>query len=126
MNKETPATGIMQTSENFYRVACTCGSPEDDITLNIEIDEVVTVNVWTRVKTCWWKSRFSRSEIFIFDYLLNVCNDWLNRVEIIWCALTKGYVEMESFTILNEQTVKNLGELLISVSDKANDKKMLS
>ena len=126
MNAQKPAEGISLQHDygfsQFYKIPCSCSNPDDDITMEIEVVDhygdkkrpdlplEVNVHVWTTVKTAHWKKTFETND-GPFDWRYNVkcfANDWINRGRIVWMTLTKGYVEMESWTILSEQQAVNL------------------
>ena len=109
---QIPAVGIMQTGDygisKYYRIACTCGNRDDDVQMNIERDgDTVVLHVWTTVYTDW-RRRFDYRDNIIIHYVLQRLNGILNRLTVAWTALTKGYVEMESWTLLNRQQALNL------------------
>jgi len=98
MEAQTPAQGIMLDRDfgdsKFYTVSCTCGNPDDEIKLEVEADDCnISVHVWTTTKTNWW-------------------GEGMNRFKLIWKLLTKGYVEFESWTLLNRQQALNFSEAL--------------
>lgn len=110
---QIPARGIMETGDygdsKYYRIACKCGNPDDDIQLNVESeDNTITVHIWNTTKTAWWRCRFEDHDNFIIHWCLQRLNDYLNRIDVAWTALTKGYVETQSWTLLNKQEAFNL------------------
>jgi hypothetical protein len=114
---QIPAEGILKHADygdsKFYRIACRCGNGDDDVQMNIEADDyTVTMHVWTTVKTDWWRRRFEDHDNFIVHYALQRLNGILNRVSVAWTALTKGYVEMESWTMLNRQEALNVANTI--------------
>lgn len=109
MKYQLPAEGIMLNRDfgnsKFYTVTCNCGNTDDDITLEVEADEFnVTVHVWTKVKSNWWNESSLKR--------------FLTRIKITWTLWTKGYVEMESWTLLTQQQALNFSETLTqAISD---------
>ena len=98
MKSETPAEGIMKTSEwgdsKWYHIRCECGSDDCSHDVNVEADEVdVSVHIYANNHTRWWK---------------------MNRWQQIWQILTKGYAEMQTTIVLNEQTALNYANALTS------------
>ncbi|MCX7593148.1 MAG: hypothetical protein N2235_05210 [Fischerella sp.] len=115
LDPQNPAQGIMLDQEfdnaKFYTVSCSCGNPNDQIKLEIEVEDgVITTHVWTKVKTDRWRQtwpimdRDYGSWLYYIKYLINAVT---SRIRVIWSVLTRGYVEMESWTILNEQQSVN-------------------
>lgn len=100
MEAQSPAQGILINNDfgdsKFYTVVCSCGNPDDELRLEVEADECnVTVHIWNTVKTNWWDKS-------------------ANRFKLIWKLLTKGYLEYESWTLLNRQQALNFAETLKS------------
>ena len=98
MKAEKPAEGILKTSEwgdsKWYHVRCDCGSDECSHEVNVEADDFgIQVHVYVKNHTRWWQK---------------------NRWKQIWQILTKGYAEMETTIVLNEQTALNYAETLKS------------
>lgn len=123
---QIPAVGIMETGDHgdskYYRIACSCGQPSDDIGLNVEVDDVgnIITHFWTTVQTCWWKERFNTFDSVDNPFLYTVkkwANDWINRVVAIWAILTKGYIELESWTYMTEQQTINFANTLVNAVD---------
>lgn len=98
MNAEKPATGILKQGDfgaaMFYYVQCECTDPDCAHTIEVEADEIeVSVHLYHTQHTKWWeKSRWKQ----------------------IWQLLTKGYAEMQTTIVLNEQTALNYSEVLKS------------
>jgi flagellar hook-basal body complex protein FliE len=119
---QIPAVGIMQTHDfgdsKYYRIACKCGQEKDDINMNVEVDECdIAVHTYVTVSTCWWRERFNTFDSIHNPFMYTtkkIANDVINRAMIIWTVLTKGYVEMESWTSMNEQQALNYAETLKS------------
>lgn len=113
MLPEKPATGILKTGDYgdaiFYYVQCDCGNEDCSHTVEVEADDMhVQVNIYSNHHTKWWgKSRWRQ----------------------IWEILTKGYAEMQTTIVLDEQTAINYAATLKSaVKDvkqfkEARDKK---
>ena len=98
MQAEKPAEGILKTSEwgdsKWYHVRCECGSDDCSHELNVEADDVeVQVHIYAKNHTKWWEK---------------------NRWQQIWQILTKGYAEMQTTIVLNEQTAINYADALTS------------
>lgn len=123
---QIPARGIMETGDygnsKYYRISCRCGNPDDDLQLNVESeDNSVTVHIWNTTKTAWWRRRFDDRDNFIVHWCLQRLNDYLNRIDVAWTALTKGYVETESWTLLNKQEAYNLANTLNRAIDDVEE-----
>jgi len=91
MTAELPAQGIMKTTEwgdsKWYHVRCDCGNDDCSHTVNVEADGFgVQVHIYANSHTKWWEK---------------------NRWSQIWNILTKGYAEMQTTIVLNEQTALN-------------------
>lgn len=105
MTPEKPATGILKQGDfgaaMFYYVQCECTDPDCAHTIEVEADEVeVSVHLYHTQHTKWWEK---------------------NRWAQIWQLLTKGYAEMQTTIVLNEQTAYNYAAALTS---SINDVKM--
>lgn len=96
LKPETPAKGILKTNDfgdsMFYHIHCDCGSEECAHELEVEADDMhVQVHIYHTQHTKWWeKSRWKQ----------------------IWQILTKGYAEMQTTIVLDEQTALNYSEVL--------------
>jgi hypothetical protein len=98
MNAEKPAEGILKTNEwgdsKWYHVRCSCGSDDCSHELQVEADDCdISVHIYANNHTKWWEK---------------------NRWKQIWHILTKGYSEMQTTIVLNEQTALNYAETLKS------------
>lgn len=96
MRPQTPAQGILKTGDYgdavFYYVQCDCGSEDCSHTVEVEADDMhVHVHIYNNVHTKWWER---------------------NRWRQIWQILTKGYAEMQTTIVLDEQTAINYAEAL--------------
>jgi hypothetical protein len=102
MKPETPAQGILKTSDwgdsKWYHIRCDCGNDDCSHDVNVEADDCdVQVHIYAKNHTMWWK---------------------MNRWQQIWQILTKGYAEMQTTIVLNEQTALNYAETMkIAVAD---------
>jgi hypothetical protein len=106
MKAEKPAEGILKTGEwgdsKWYHIRCECGNEDCAHEVNIEADSFgVQIHVYVKNHTKWWEK---------------------NRLQQIWQILTKGYAEMSTTIVLNEQTALNYAETLKSA---IKDVKML-
>jgi hypothetical protein len=98
MNAEEPAQGILKTSEwgdsKWYHIRCSCGNDDCSHDVNIEADDCdVQVHIYAKNHTKWWK---------------------MNRWQQIWQILIKGYAEMDTTIVLDEQTAINYANALTS------------
>lgn len=105
MKAEKPANGILKQNDwgesIWYYVTCDCLDPDCAHTVNVEADDYsVTVHIYTKTTTQFWSK---------------------NRWRQIWQILKKGYAEMETTVILNEDQAYNYAEALINAT---NDVKM--
>jgi hypothetical protein len=96
MKAETPAQGILKTGDFgasiWYHVRCSCGSDDCSHEVNVEADEVdVSVHIYANNHTKWWERACWRQ---------------------IWQILTKGYAEMQTTIVLDEQTAINYAAAL--------------
>lgn len=124
MEAQVPAEGILKMSDHgdskFYHIACSCGNDDDAVTMEVEADECgVTVHFWNKVKTDYWNERWKArydidNEILqdIHWYWIGFINGIWDRLKLTWRIWAKGYLEKESWTILNEQQALNLSEVL--------------
>ncbi len=134
LNPQEPAQGIMldnsYSNAKYYTVSCTCGNPHDQIKLEVgSEDGVIDVHVWTTVKTDWWQQAWPIEDRDYSTWRYHVkyaVNAVTSRAKIIWRILTKGYVKMESWTILNQQQALNLAWVLHENVKKLQDKQDLT
>ena len=102
MEYQKPAEGILKTGElgdsKWYHICCDCGSDECSHEVSVEADDFgIQVNIYVKNHTRWWEK---------------------DRWRQIWQIITKGYAEMETTIILNEQTAFNYAETLkIAIED---------
>lgn len=138
MEAQTPAEGVLAMrkfkSWRWWKVPCECGC-DAAVDIMIEIDDpednVITCHISSQVKTAWWRQKFpiDYSESWIVMWLKETANRWYSTAEICWTALTKGYVEVESYTLLTKQQALNMAGVLqngvaeMEQQQKANDEK---
>ena len=111
MTPEKPAQGILKTGKwgdsMWYHVRCNCGSDDCSHEVNVEADEAeVSVHIYVKNHTKWWDK---------------------NRWQQIWQILTKGYAEMQTTIVLEEQTAINYAAALTNAVEdvKVLRKKMM-
>jgi hypothetical protein len=98
MKAEKPAEGIMKRGDwgdsKSYNVTCSCCGSDCEHNVWVEADDTgVSVTTYTKIKSKWWA---------------------MNRFQIIWRLLTKGYVEYEGTVIMTRQQALNYAETLKS------------
>ena len=122
MEYQRPAKGIMSDADlgdtKFYTVSCTCGNPDDQIRLEVEADDVISVHVWTTVKTPWWQRSWDSDSKFA-----GYVNGLTHRLKMTWNLWVRGYLENESWTILSEQQAYNLAETLKEAINDVREQK---
>lgn len=96
MRAENPAEGILRTYDlgtcKGYHVQCECGSSECAHHVWVEASDMdVTISFGLTLRTKWYS---------------------MNRWKQIWTILTKGYLDVESTLVLNEQSALNYAETL--------------
>jgi hypothetical protein len=96
MEAQKPAEGILKTNEwgdsKWYHIRCDCGNDDCSHEVNIESEICgIQVHIYHVQHTKWWEK---------------------NRWKQIWQILTKGYAEMQTTIVLNEQTALNYAETL--------------
>ena len=97
MTPQTPAVGILKRNDwgdtKMYNVPCNCCGPDCAHDVWVEADDHgVTVTTHTQQKSKFWS---------------------MNRFQIIWQLLTKGYIEYEASIIMSEQAALNYGQTLL-------------
>jgi hypothetical protein len=97
---QKPAEGILKTGEfgtsKWYHIRCECGNDDCSHEVEVEADECdVSVHIYAKNHTRWWSK---------------------NRWSQIWQILVKGYAEMQTTIVLNEQTAINYAEALKSAA----------
>jgi hypothetical protein len=100
MKPQKPAQGILIQRDwgdtKMYHIPCECCGSDCQHEVMVEADDYgVTVTTYTTQKTKWWS---------------------MNRWQVIWELLTKGYVEYEASILMNEQQTLNYAEALKSAS----------
>lgn len=98
LKPETPAKGILKTNDfgdsMWYYIHCYCGNEECAHDLEIEADDIhVQVHIYHTQHTKWREK---------------------NRWKQIWQILTKGYADMQTTIVLDEQTALNYSATLKS------------
>lgn len=118
MEAQKPAEGIVQMKEwpdmKMYKVPCECGC-DNSVDFSVEIDEFnITANMSMNTKTKYWRNRLyiDYNENWLVLNLKQTFNDWYNRLDICWKALTKGYIETSADVILSPQQAYNFSETL--------------
>ena len=96
MKPQLPAEGVLKRSTwgdaIHYQVVCQCQQEDHDHNVWVEADECdVTVTTYTTQQSKPWS---------------------LNRWQVIWRLLTKGYVEYEANIIMTEQQAINYANVL--------------
>ena len=96
----TPAEGILKIGEfgasKWYHIRCECGSDDCSHEVEVEADECdVQVHIYVKNHTKWWEK---------------------NRWQQMWQLLTRGYADMQTTIVLNEQTAVNYAEALKSAA----------
>lgn len=133
MKNETPALGIMRTSDfgdsKFYKVVCGCGQPDHDIDFEVEAaDTGINVNTYVISKTDYWsesfKKRYDIDNTWLqeFDWFWkDLCNGIISRSKLTWTVWTRGYVKTESTIAMTEQQALNYAETLKSAIQDVKD-----
>jgi len=98
IDPQIPAEGILIRKDygdvKTYTVLCECCGSNCEHNVWVEADDTgVSVTTYTQQKTKWWE---------------------LNRWQIIWQLLTKGYVEYEASIIMSKQQAINYASVLNS------------
>jgi hypothetical protein len=126
MNSETPAQGIMKTSDfgdsKFYKVVCGCGQPDHEIDFEVEASETgINVSTFVTAKTDYWseavKKRYDIDNPYLqeLDWAVkDIINGLVTRLKLTWTVWTKGYIRCETIIAMNEQQTLNYAETLKS------------
>jgi hypothetical protein len=127
MKAQKPAEGIMLRKQyptwRYYDVPCECGC-DSQVQIHLEIedpdDSFVTCHISSQVKTAYWRETFpvTYNEAFLIQGAKQLANNVIRKLEICWTALTKGYVEMESYTLLSKQQALNLSAVLVTAIEE--------
>jgi hypothetical protein len=96
MKYQQPAEGVLGKGNfgdaMFYHIACDCSNPDDAHDVMIEADDShIQIHITHTQHTKWWE---------------------LSRWHQIWQIVTKGYAEMQTTLVLNEQAAYNYSESL--------------
>ena len=105
MTSQTPAEGILLHKDygdaKVYTITCECCDSSCTHNVWVEADDTgVAVTTYTQQKTKWWE---------------------LNRWQIIWRLLTKGYIEYEASIIMSRQQATNYSEVLRKAIDDVTE-----
>ncbi len=114
MKTQTPATGIMQTSEykdsRSFRIACMCHDSAHDVDAWIDVSpesdglQAINVGFYIETETPWWADGFS-------------------RIRLAWDILVHGRHTQGHTLMLNEQTALNFADALLkSIGDFSKSK----
>ena len=135
MKNETPALGIMRTSDfgdsKFYKVVCGCGQPDHSIDFEVEsCDTGINVNTYLTTKTDYWseslKKRYDIDSPWLqeLDWIIkDTVNGLITRLKLTWNIWTKGYIQCETTIAMTEQQALNYSETLKSaIQDVKNFK----
>ena len=136
MKNETPALGIMRTSDfgdsKFYKVVCGCGQPDHDINFEVEASDTgINVNTYVVSKTDYWsesvKKRYDIENTWLQEwdwFWKDLVNGFITRLKLTWTIWTQGYVKTESTIAMSEQQALNYAETLKSaIQDVKNFQK---
>jgi hypothetical protein len=136
MKAESPAAGIMKTSDfgdaKYYKVVCSCGQPEHEINFEVEADETgVNVNTYITAKSDAWSEtlhkRYDINNMWLQEwdwFWKDFINGLSRRVKLTWAIWTKGVVQTETTINMTEQQALNYAETLRSaIQDVQNFKK---
>lgn len=111
MKAQKPAQGILKTNDwgdsMWYHVHCECGNEDCAHDVEVEADDTgVQVHVYHVQHTKWWEK---------------------NRWQQIWQIMTKGYAEMQTTLVMDEQTAVNYaGALTTAAGDVKKFKSALT
>ena len=138
MEAQTPAEGVLQRkggkSWKWYHVPCECGC-SNYVDMMIEIDDptdnIITCHISSQVKTAYWRERFpiTYDESWFVMWVKETANRLWATAGICWTAISKGYVELESYTLLTQQQTLNMAKALqdavaaMEVQQKENEAK---
>jgi len=125
MKAEAPAQGIMKTGDygdsKWYKVSCSCGQPDHDITFEVEVNDggEIVVNTYIDTKTDYWtealKKRYDIDNPWMqeIDWAVKeFINGLVRRLKFTWKMWTKGYIRTESTTVMTKQQALNYAETL--------------
>jgi len=133
MKTQTPAEGIMKTSDfgnsKFYKVVCGCGQPDHEIDFEVEASETgISVNTYVTAKTDYWtefiKKRYDIDNPYLqeLDWTVkDIINGFITRIKLTWVVWTKGYIRCETIIAMNEQQTHNYAETLKSAIQDVKD-----
>lgn len=112
---QLPVEGVMLLVENgpsrMYKVACKCGDPAHDITVDIDADDMgVTVHHYAEVATDAWSNT---TLINPFRWL------WI-RIRLTFKLWTAGHLTHEAWTVMSERQALNYANTLIEAVNHAN------
>ena len=136
MKAESPAAGIMKTSDfgdaKYYKVVCSCRQPDHEINFEVEADETgVNVNTYITAKSDAWSEtlhkRYDISNMWLQEwdwFWKDFINGLSRRIKLTWAIWTKGVVQTETTINMTEQQALNYAETLRSaIQDVQNFKK---
>lgn len=124
MTPETPAQGILKTHDwgdsKWYLIPCDCGSDDHTLRFEVEADDTgVTVTTYTTQKTNYWEepvqTRYDIDSPWMQELHLfwaGLANGLWRKVSLTWQIWTRGYVEYQSTTTMNEQVALNYANVL--------------
>ena len=135
---EAPATGILKmadyTTSKFYKIECECGSDDDQITFEVEIDDSnnINLNTWMYLKSEYWVDTFNLNQStkkydpwswkWSVNYTVrSFLNDLAHRLRVTWQVWTKGYIKCQGTTMMNRQQTVNYAHTLLTAVDELEE-----
>lgn len=132
---ETPAQGLSITGKYgdavFYRIDCSCGSPDDSVDLSIEATDfgAIDINLATTQVTPWFRDQIA--DVYLLDintfwgnlhyYAARLANGIWHRLKTTFKIWVSGKIEYYQSTSLTEQSALNLASALVqSIEDIDN------
>ena len=128
MKPQQPAEGIMLTKDfgdtRMYNVACDCGSPEHQHSVNVTAEEIgVTVEISVECTTDFWSTAVANrydidnNMLQRLDwYWKGIWNSIIRKVQLTYSIWVHEKVKYEAYIILTEQQALNYAEVLKSAS----------
>lgn len=111
---QAPARNIAEIGKwpgtKSYRMSCSCTSRDHDVDIWIEAEPdcgVVSATFYTTAKSNYWKQYiryYTEDDFHKFGYKAQRwANDWINRFTLSAKLIFKGYIQVETDHMLDEQ-----------------------
>jgi hypothetical protein len=126
MDYQEPSLGIMTMMKsdrgNIYRVSCSCGEPDHDMTFHLEtVDDEIEMHTYVNVNTDHWSNWLMLDLYKLVDnYVLysalysmvTTINTIVRNTKLTWNIWSKGSIKFESTIIMKKEQALQYAETI--------------